>query len=312
MTTGGAAAPDIAEPSASLQQRPNPRARLRRRHWAFLSLVTVLVSTLFLLALVPDHILFRDRLAFSILELDREREIQPLDHQTYDGLTLRSWYVAPQEDRPTIVYFPGRDGDIINKPAHLVEQVDKGYGLVLVGYRGFGGNPGFPTEMDMYRDVNALLHHAEEQGLMANGIVLYGYSMGSVFAANAAVAMEPLAVVLEAPLSNFLDAVRQQAGHIPAFLVRTRLDNLARLPQIKAPILLLAGGRDTVTPPAFAYALANANPMRARVELVPEAGHFSIIRLGGRDKVRDFLTSVEQALQDEAAATQALVEEGQG
>ncbi len=251
------------------------------------------VAGVLMLAIVPDHILFRDRLAFSILDFGKEREMLPLDQTTHDGLTVRSWYIAPQAGRPVIVYFAGRDGDIVRKPAHLVERVADGFGLVLVGYRGFGGNPGVPREIDMHRDVLALLAKLRDDGLSGSGTILYGYSMGSGFAANAASLTDPLGVVLEAPISNFLAAVRQQAGPVPSFLVRTRLDNLARIPEIRAPILLWAGGQDAVTPPSFARALAAANPNFANVEIVPDANHFNIVRLGGRETIGAFLDRID-------------------
>ena len=258
-----------------------------------------------LLVLLPERILFSYRLHFSILELDRERPLLPLDHTTTDGLTLRSWYTAPRDGLPTIVYFAGRDGDILHRPAHLVDAVEAGHGLILVGYRGYGGNPGFPEETRMHRDVLALLDQAAQAGITANGTILYGYSMGSAFAAHAAAHSEPLGVVLEAPISTFLSAVRLQAGRIPAFLVRTRFDNLSRIREIRAPILLLAGEQDPVTPPSFAFALAQSNPAFASVEVVGGANHFNIMRLGGQLLVQGFLDTLAAPDQDLASAGEA-------
>jgi uncharacterized protein len=273
--------------------------RRRRRVIGAAAALTVLVTVAGVLMLVPERILFGYRLHFSILELDRDRPLLPFDHWTADGLRLRSWHVPPQGGRPTIVYFAGRDGDIIHKPAHLVAAAEEGFGLLLAGYRGFGGNPGIPSEAPMHRDVIALLHQAERDGVTPNGTILYGYSMGSAFAASAAAHTAPLGVILEAPLSTFLAAVRLQAGPVPRFLVRTRFDNLARLPEIASPILLLAGDRDPITPPSFALALADANPGLTRVEIVPEANHFNIIRLGGYRAVEDFLKEIESPEQVE-------------
>lgn len=256
--------------------------------WAVvtLSLIAMIGSVLVLL---PERILFSYREHFSILELDRDRPLRPFDHRTADGLALRSWYVAPREGRPTIVYFAGRDGDIIHRPAHLVEAVEAGYGLLLVGYRGYGGNPGVPQETRMHRDMLALLHQAAQASITPYGIILYGYSMGTAFAAHAAAHSQPLGVVLEAPISTFLAAVRLQAGRVPGFLVRTRFDNLARMREIRAPVLLLAGEEDPVTPPSFAFALARNNPEFASVEVVAGANHFNIMRLGGHRHVDEFL-----------------------
>jgi uncharacterized protein len=145
----------------------------KRMIWAG-AFAALLAAGVAILTLVPERILFGYRLHFSILELDRDRPLYPFDYRTADGLILRSWYVAPRDGRPTIVYFAGRDGDIIHKPAHLVGVVEAGYGLLLVGYRGYGGNPGFPQEVRMHRDMLAMLHKAGEAGITPHGTILYG------------------------------------------------------------------------------------------------------------------------------------------
>ena len=280
----------IAAGSASATQRgAGPRGPSGKRTWWAIAALGLMAVIGGVLVLLPERILFSYREHFSILELDRDRPLQPFDHRTADGLALRSWYVAASDGLPTIVYFAGRDGDIIHRPAHLVEAVEAGYGLLLVGYRGYGGNPGVPQEMRMHRDMLALLHQAAQAGITPYGTILYGYSMGSAFAAHAAAHSQPLGVVLEAPISTFLAAVRLQAGRVPGFLVRTRFDNLARMREIRAPVLLLAGEQDPVTPPSFAFALARNNPEFASVEVVAGANHFNIMRLGGHRHVDEFL-----------------------
>lgn len=266
-------------------------------------MLTAALAGIVTLLLLPDHILYRQRLFFGILDLDRTAALHAFDHDTHDGLTLRSWYVPPRDDRPVIVYFPGRDGDIVRKPAHLVALAERGYGLLLVGYRGYGGNPGRPRENDIYRDTVAMLDQARAAGMEGGGYVLYGYSMGTGFATNAAIQIPALAMVLEAPISSFLDAVRQQAGRVPGWLIQTRFDNVSRMGRIGMPVLLLAGGADAVTPPWFAETLAAANPSSTRVEIFPEANHFNIIRHGGANALESFLEQLEQARAERLSPT---------
>lgn len=260
---------------------------------------TVALSAVGAAALIPEHILFRQRLLFSIFDLGKNVTLRPFDHRTHDQLTLRSWYNPPEADHPTIVYFAGRDGDLIRKPAHLFTLAEEGYGLLLVGYRGYGGNPGIPSERTMFLDAAALLWQAQEKGLAPNGYILYGYSMGSAIASSAAAQVRPRALILEAPISRFIEAVRQQAAHVPAWLVRTQFDNKSRIAELDMPILLLAGGRDTVTPPLFALALASVNESFAKVRVIEDANHVNIIRLGGGQVVRDFVKALEEVVPEE-------------
>jgi uncharacterized protein len=251
------------------------------------------LSTFAGLLLLPEHILYRQRALFSVLDMDESLTLRAFDQRAHDGHRLRSWYIPSDGERPTIVYFAGRDGDILRKPAHLFQLAEEGYGLLLAGYRGYGGNPGYPREADMYRDATSLLAQAGDAGLAPGGFVLYGYSMGSGIASNAAVQFRPRALILEAPMSNFLEAVQQQAGRVPSWLVRTRFDNRARVSELELPILLLAGGNDPVTPAWFALSLASANQRHARIHVVEDANHFNIIRLGGRQAIAEFMLQFE-------------------
>jgi uncharacterized protein len=267
-----------------------------KRRWhrfllAFVAVVTV--SAFGVVAVLPEHILFRQRMLFSIFDLDSQFTLRPFNQRTHDRLTLRSWYHPPQGERPTIVYFAGREGDLIRKPAHLLALAEQGYGLLLAGYRGYGGNPGWPSERAMFLDAASLLWQAEAAGLAPNGYVLYGYSMGSGIASNAAVQVRPRALILEAPISSFIEAVRQQAGNVPRWMVRTQFDNIARIAELDIPVLLLAGGRDTITPPWFAISLARANESVVTMHVYEDANHMSIIRHGGRDAIAAFLKQFE-------------------
>lgn len=272
------------------------RSRRRRKTAVAAAFVAVLIATGGLaVSYVVDMVLYRQRLDFSVFDLADNAVLRPFDYATHDGLRLKSWFIPPKDGRPVVVYFPGRDGNLLRKPGHLMRLAEEeGYGLLLTGYRGYGGNPGRPREFDFYLDAISMIEQFTEAGHAPAGYIAYGYSMGTGIAANTAAQLTPLAVVLEAPLSNFIEAVRQQVGRVPAWLVRTRFDNLSRVSEIRAPVLLLAGEADTVTPTTFALALADRNPAFVTVEVVQAANHVNIIRLGGAIVVRDFLRSIEQ------------------
>lgn len=241
----------------------------------------------------PEFFLFRERLVLNILEIESSVELQPVDLKTHDGLTLRSWYHPPSPGKPVIVYFPGRLGDLIRKPAHLFQLAEQGYGLMLAGYRGYGGNPGEPSERLLYRDGTALLRKMTEEGFAPDGIVLYGYSMGTGIASYVATRTSARALILEAPFTSFPAAVHQQVSSVPFWLVRSRFDTGSRIGGISVPILLLAGQEDTITPPVFAQALAALSEGMSKLYIFPGANHFNMIRFGALDAISGFLFNLD-------------------
>lgn len=241
---------------------------------------------------VPEFILYRERLVFNLLEIESNIDLLPVDLKTHDGLTLRSWYHPPAEGKPLIVYFPGRLEDLIRRPAHLFELAEEGYGLVLAGYRGYGGNPGRPSERLLYRDAASLLSKLTHEGYAPDGMVLYGYSMGTGIASHVATETKPSALILEAPFTSFPDAVRQQARSVPIWLVRSRFDTRSRITSIDVPILLLAGEQDRITPPKFAKSLAALSQGVSKLEILPEANHVNMARRGALEAVSGFLGSL--------------------
>lgn len=245
---------------------------------------------------VPELFLFRERLVWNILEIKSSIDLQPVDLRTHDGLTLRSWYHPPAKGKPVIVYFPGRDGDLLRKPAYLFQLTEKGYGLTLAGYRGYGGNPGRPSEQLFYHDATALLTQLSVEGLAPDGTVLYGYSMGTGVASYVATMTQARALILEAPFTSFPEAVRRQVPSVPLWLVRSRFDTRSRIREIDVPILLLAGQNDTVTPPYFAETLALLSESFSELHILQGANHLNIGRNGAIDLVAGFLFGLTEAV----------------
>jgi alpha-beta hydrolase superfamily lysophospholipase len=265
----------------------------------------LLVATAAASMTVPEAILFRERLALSLYEFESRIELQPLDIATHDGLQLRSWFYPPKPGKPVIVYFPGRVGDIIRKPWHLFDLAEEGYGLMLAGYRGYGGNPGRPSERLLYRDATTLLARLAHDELAPDGIVLYGYSMGTGIASYAASQMASRGLVLEAPFTSFRDVVSLRAGPVPMWLVRSSFDTQSRIASIDVPILLLAGQNDRVTPPAFAEVLAGIGERLSSLHIVPDASHDDLFEHGAWEVFHSFLDRVQEVAIPTAEAAEA-------
>ncbi|MBL0937230.1 MAG: alpha/beta hydrolase [Rhizobiaceae bacterium] len=273
------------------------KGKRRTQARAFATLIMLLVAAWATAAhTVPEYVLFRDRLALDILKFDSKLKLEPIELTAADGLKLRSYYFAPQPGKPLIVYFPDRLGDIIYKPRHLTAIAEEGYGLLLTGYRGYGGNPGLPSEAMLYADASAMMERIAADALAPDGVIIYGYSMGTGVASYVAARAETLGLVLEAPFTTFGDAVRQQFSQVPEWLVRTKFDTRSRIDKVDAPILILAGGKDQITPASFAERLAAMNSDHASLVVVPDGNHLNLIRKGGAAAVQGFLARLKAPL----------------
>jgi len=76
--------------------------------------------------------------------------------RTQDGLDLLAWVTpAADERQPVVLYLHGNGGHIGYRAPRLAWMTRLGWGVMLLEYRGFGGNPGSPTEAGLYEDARA-------------------------------------------------------------------------------------------------------------------------------------------------------------
>lgn len=207
---------------------------------------------------------------------------------TADGLSLLAWYLpprdTPQEKRPVIVYFHGNAGHIGYRADRIERFSREGYGALMLEYRGFGGNPGLPSEAGLFADAAAALRFVMAQGIDGRRLVLYGESLGTGIAVWAATTHAVGAVVLEAPYTSIAAAAQFHYPFIPAsWLVADRYDSLSRIGQVRAPILMLHGARDGVIPLSLGQALFAAAPEPKEQWIAPRAGHADLGWFGALD-----------------------------
>jgi fermentation-respiration switch protein FrsA (DUF1100 family) len=203
---------------------------------------------------------------------------------TADGLALRSWYRPASGERPVIVYFHGNGGHIGYRADRVERFAREGYGVLMLGYRGYGGNPGTPSETGLFEDAAAALRFVRAQDVPGYRIVLYGESLGTGVAVWVATSHAVGAIVLESPYTSIADVAQHHYPFVPAaWLVSDRYDSLSRIGQVQAPILTLHGARDNVIPFSFGERLFAAAPEPKEQWIAPDAGHNDLGRSGALD-----------------------------
>jgi uncharacterized protein len=180
---------------------------------------------------------------------------------TTDGETLVAWYFPPTNGRPLILYFHGNGGALIDRVPRFRMLTARGYGLLAVSYRGYGGSTGSPTQSGLMQDGEAAYREACARGYDGNRIVLMGASLGTGVAIALAATHDAAALVLEAPYLSALDIA---SAHYPFFPLRWlmldqfRSDRAIRC--VHVSVLMVHGEEDDVIPISSAkrlFALAN-------------------------------------------------------
>jgi fermentation-respiration switch protein FrsA (DUF1100 family) len=202
---------------------------------------------------------------------------------TADGLSLLAWYLPPPEGAPVIVYFHGNGGHIGYRSERVQRFAEAGFGVLMPEYRGYGGNPGSPSEDGFYADARAALAFLDNSELAPSRRVLYGESLGTGVAVRMATEREVAALILEAPYTSVADVAQYHYPLVPAkLLVRDRFDSLAIIDKVTAPILVLQAEDDPIVPIRFGRALFAAASEPKEAWFAPQGGH-EVGRHGGLD-----------------------------
>jgi hypothetical protein len=210
-----------------------------------------------------------------------------------DGLTLRAWYRAPTASgAPNLLYFHGNDEHLGTRADKVRPYLDAGLGVLLVSYRGYGGNPGRPSEQGLYHDARAALAFLAAEGAGPGDIVYYGESLGSGVAVQLALEAPPAALVLEAPYTDVAAVGQRRYPFIPVrLLMRDRFDNLAKIPGVAAPVLVIHGEQDRTTPVEFGRAVHAAAPEPKQARFYRQAAHIDLYDFGAAEDVLRFIAA---------------------
>jgi fermentation-respiration switch protein FrsA (DUF1100 family) len=186
-----------------------------------------------------------------------------------------------------VLVAPGNAGNRLARAPLAAALAGKGLTVLLVDYRGYGGNPGSPSEQGLARDMQAAQTYLVEQsGIPAERLLYYGESLGAAVATALAVQHPPAALILRSPFTD-LSAVGQE--HYPflpvRLLARDRFPVVDLIRQITAPTLIVYGTADSIVPPAQSVAVADNAAGPVRVVAVAGADHNDASLLNGRQLV---------------------------
>jgi uncharacterized protein len=183
------------------------------------------------------------RKAFQAEDMQRVKLI------TTDNIALNAWYkAAPHQKKPTFIVFHGNAGHIGTRMPLARQLIQQEFGVLLLDYRGYGGNPGHPTETGLYQDARAGMFFLKTQHIPTSHIVLYGESIGTGIAVKMATEHpKTCALILQSPYTSLAALGKYHYPWIP-IAPWDKFDSENRIGNIHTPLLVLHGTQDTIVP----------------------------------------------------------------
>jgi fermentation-respiration switch protein FrsA (DUF1100 family) len=216
--------------------------------------------------------------------------VEPVVFDTEDGLRLAGWlFAAPESPSPvTVLVFNGNAGNRAHRSPLAAALRRHGFQVLLFDYRGYGGNPGAPSEDGLAADARAARAYlVERPDVDAGRLVYFGESLGTALAVELAADRPPAALILRSPFTSMVDVA---SHHYPALpvdrLLRDRYMAVDRIARVPAPLLVIAGGRDQIVPVEYSRRLYDAAPGAKTLLVLPDADHNDYELLAGDEMIR--------------------------
>lgn len=226
--------------------------------------------------------------------------------RTIDGLELNGWLTpvdfakrhqaATLTDREMaewgrggrtlVLIFPGNGGNRSMREELIAELNELNVDSLIFDYRGYGDNPGAPSEANLRRDARSVWTFATATlRVPPERIVLYGESLGGGVATSLASELcqegiEPGGLIIEASFDSLVAAGGYHFPYLPvSLLLVDRFPSAQRMRQVTCPVVHLHGQQDVVVPVSLGKQLFEAVPAQSRrgipkrFVLLPNSGH---------------------------------------
>jgi fermentation-respiration switch protein FrsA (DUF1100 family) len=163
-----------------------------------------------------------------------------------------------------------------------------GLQVLLFDYRGYGGNPGSPSEGGLYADGRAARDYLlTRSDVAASRLVYFGESLGTAVAVALAAERPPAAVILRSPFTSMMAVGQHHYPWLPVrWLLRDRFDSSSRIRAIHAPLLVIGGDADRVVPLQLSLGLYEAANEPKTLLVLKGADHNDEALFNGADMIR--------------------------
>jgi fermentation-respiration switch protein FrsA (DUF1100 family) len=200
--------------------------------------------------------------------------------------------------RPTVIFFYGNGACIANMAEQFNGFRRLGLNVIIPEYPGYGMSEGKPSEKGLYETAEVTREYVSHRpDVDPAHIIAAGWSMGAAMAVSLASRQEASALVTISAFTTLPAVAHAVMPWFPtSLIIRSKFDNLGRIPSVTCPIFMAHGTKDQLVPPPMADALAAAAKASVTQFWVPGAGHNDVFAVGGPrlwEAIRAFLSAQE-------------------
>ena len=215
---------------------------------------------------------------------------------TPDGETLVAWYAKAKPGEPTLLYFHGNAGSLVTRVERVRKYVERGRGILMLTYRGFGGSTGYPSEASNIADAKMSYDYLIANGLLLEDIILYGESLGSGVAVQTAAARPAGGLVLDAPFTSLADVAAERYPWVPVrWLMSDPYRSDLYLSKLKVPVLVIHGDRDDTVPVEMGRQVYELAGGPKELAIIKDAGHSDHYSFGSFDIINAWIDKLRIA-----------------
>lgn len=203
---------------------------------------------------------------------------------TNDGLELGAYFIpatGPVDTELAVLVAPGNGGNRAGRTGLAEELGRLGLAVLLMDYRGYGGNPGSPSEDGLAADADAAAAALKDLGYPAQRTLYFGESLGTGVVAALHTRHAPAGMVLRSPFTELADVGAHHYPWLPVrALLRDRFPVVEHLSGSDVPVTVIYGDRDSVVPSVLSARVADqADALTERV-VFAEADHNDPVMFG--------------------------------
>lgn len=226
---------------------------------------------------------------------------EEVSYRTADGLDHSAWFVPSPSARATLVVFPGNAGNRAARAPLAASLSGKGFNTLLVDYRGYGGNPGSPSEDGLVADAAAAVEYLSTRpDVDPKTLVYFGESLGAGVAISLARTHPPAVLILRSPFTSLGDVGSHHYPWLPVgTLLRDRYPSIDTISDLDIPVLVVAGSEDRIVPTEQSRSLYTASVGPKELVIVEGADHNDFALLAG-DRLIDAVDSFVTLILDSA------------